>query len=72
MLFLFLAVASSSLISVLMRINENKRSSVMGMFTINYAVCSVLSCLFAGRIAIYTPHPGIGTAIGLGVAEGFL
>lgn len=72
MLYLFLAVLSSSLISVIMRLGEEKRSSAMGMFVINYAVCSVLSCLFAGRIAVYTPHPGIGTAIGLGVAEGFL
>lgn len=72
MLYLFLAVLSSSLISVLMRLGEEKRKSAMGMFVINYAVCAVLSCLFAGRIAIYTPHPGIGTAIGLGVAEGFL
>ena len=72
MLYLFLAVLSSSLISVIMRLGEEKRSSAMGMFVINYAVCSVLSCLFAGKIAIYTPHPGIGTAMGLGAATGFL
>ena len=72
MLFLFLSVLSSSLISVMMRLGEKKRISVMGMFVINYLVCTVLSCLFAGRIAFYTARPGIGLAMGLGTAAGFL
>ena len=72
MLFLFLSVLSSSLISLFMRLGEKKRHSTMGMFVINYLVCSLLSCLFAGRIAVYTPHPGMGLAMGLGTAAGIL
>ena len=72
MLYLFLAVLSSSLISVIMRLGEEKRRSAMGMFVINYAVCAALSCLFAGRIAVYDPHPGFGMAMGLGTAAGIL
>ena len=56
----------------MMRLGEKKRISVMGMFVINYLVCTVLSCLFAGRIAFYTARPGIGLAMGLGTAAGFL
>lgn len=72
MLYLFLAVLSSSLISVIMRLGEEKRRSAMGMFVINYAVCAALSCLFAGRIAVYDTHPGFGMAMGLGTAAGIL
>ena len=72
MLFLFLSVLSSSLISLFMRLGEKKRNSTMGMFVINYLICSLLSCLFAGRIAVYTPHPGMGLAMGLGTAAGIL
>ena len=72
MLYLFLAVLSSSLISVIMRLGEEKRRSAMGMFVINYAVCAALSCLFAGRIAVYDTHTGFGMAMGLGTAAGIL
>lgn len=72
MLFLILAVASSSLIAVAMRATEEKRKSAMGMFVVNYLVCSVISCLFAGRIAFYTPLPGFFKAMAMGSFTGFL
>lgn len=72
MLFLILAVASSSLIAVAMRATEEKRRSAMGMFVVNYLVCSVISCLFAGRIAFFSPLPGFGRAMVLGSITGAL
>jgi drug/metabolite transporter (DMT)-like permease len=72
MLFLILAVASSSLIAVAMRATEGKRRSAMGMFVVNYLVCSVISCLFAGRIAFFSPLPGFGRAMVLGSITGAL
>ena len=72
MLFLFLAVLASSLISIMMRVGETRARSVMGMFVVNYIVCAALACLFAGRIALYSPAPGIGLAMGLGTAAGVL
>ena len=72
MLFLILAVASSSLIAVAMRATEGKRRSAMGMFVVNYLVCSVISCLFAGRIAFFSPLPGFGRAMVLGSVTGAL
>ena len=72
MLFLCLAVLASSLISIMMRVGETRARSVMGMFVVNYIVCAALACLFAGRIALYSPAPGIGLAMGLGTAAGVL
>ena len=72
MLFLILAVASSSLIAVVMRATEEKQRSAMGMFVVNYLVCSVISCLFAGRIAFFSPLPGFGRAMVLGSVTGAL
>ena len=72
MIFLVLAVFSSSLISVMMRFGESRCRSTMGMFVVNYTVCVILSCLYAGRIAVYTHEPGIGQAIGLGCTAGML
>lgn len=72
MLFLILAVASSSLIAVAMRATEEKRRSAMGMFVINYLVCSAVSCLFAGRIAFYAPLSGFFRAMALGSFTGAL
>lgn len=72
MIYLVLAVFFSSMISIMMRIGERRCDSAMGMFLVNYFVCAVLSCLYAGRIAVYTPAPGIGLAIGLGCTAGLL
>lgn len=72
MIFLILAVLSSSLISVSMRAFESRCRSVMGMFVINYLVCMSLACLFAGRIAVYTPQPGFRLALLLGCIAGVL
>lgn len=72
MIFLVLAVLSSSLISVAMRAFEGRCRHKAGMFVINYLVCMTLACLFAGRIAFYTPQPGFSLALLLGCAAGVL
>ena len=72
MIFLAASILSSSLISVLLRSFEDRCRYKIGMFTVNYIICMVLSCLFAGRIALYTPQPGFGTAAVLGCIAGIL
>ena len=72
MIFLILAVLSSSLISVSMRAFEDKCRHTTGMFVVNYLVCMTLACLFAGRIAVYTPQPGFSPALFLGCVAGVL
>lgn len=72
MVSLILAIASSALISVLMRAGEKKTRSSMCMFTCNYAVCTLLSLLFAGSAPVADGAAGQGTALLLGVLSGAL
>ena len=72
MIFLISAVLSSSLISVIMRAFEGRCRHKSGLFVVNYFTCMVLACLFAGRIAVYTPQPGFGLALVLGCISGVL
>ena len=49
MWYLLLAVLSSTMVSVCMRLFEPKITSQMGMFAANYAVCALLSAFFMGH-----------------------
>lgn len=49
MIYLILAIISSSLISIFMRLSENHIKNEMGMFMANYAVCSVLAVGFMDK-----------------------
>ena len=70
MLYLFLAVASSALVSILMRISEKYVRGNMVMFCANYAVCAAVSLAYMG--GIHPPASEAGTAVTLGAVTGFL
>lgn len=72
MLSLILAIASSSLVSIMMRLGESRCSSKMTLPVSNYAVCSLLGLFFLLRGGIPGAGDGIGFAAGLGVFGGFL
>lgn len=72
MIYLILAILSSSLIAVLMRISERYSKNNMGMFMANYAVCILMSRLFMGEIRLFTSESGIDLAVLLGVLSGVL
>lgn len=72
MLMLMLAIACSVLISVGMRLSERYVRHRMAMFSMNYAVCLLLSRLFVGGAPLLTAERGIGTAALLGLVSGFL
>lgn len=72
MFYLLLAIASSSMVSVCMRLSEKYVRSEAAMFTANYAVCLALSRLYMGNIRLFTVERGIWTAVGLGIASGLL
>ena len=46
MIYLILAIASSALVSICMRLSEKHVKNEMGMFTANYAACVALSFYF--------------------------
>ena len=49
MTYLILAIVSSSLISILMRLSENHIKNEMGMFMANYALCALLAIGFMDK-----------------------
>ena len=72
MLYLFLAVVSSAMVSILMRISEKYVRSNMVMFCANYAVCMAMSLIYMGGINPSAFVAGTGTAAALGAITGFL
>lgn len=67
-----LAIASSAMVSVGMRLGEGHVRNTMAMFTANYAVCLAISRFYMGNIRLFAYESGIETAIGLGLASGLL
>lgn len=72
MLFLCLAVLSSSAIALLMRISANHISAKLSMLSVNYLICSLLGAAYAGFRLIPSDVPGFPTALGLGAISGVL
>ena len=72
MLYLLLAILSSSLISIIMRLSSGRAKSERGMLLANYAVCSLIAALYSGPKTLFAGGEGFGFALGLGVFGGFL
>ena len=69
MIYLLLAIASSTLVSVAMRLSEKHVQNNMGMFIANYATCVLLSACF---IQSTPAESGLATAALEGFFSGFL
>lgn len=70
MLYLILAIVSSMLVSVCMRLSEGKAKNNISMLAMNYAMCTLLSLAFAGSIDLLPRESGLGFALGLGLISG--
>ena len=70
MLSLCLAMLSSALVSIVMRLSENKIKNKTAMLAVNYVVCAVTAALYAGPSALFPRIEGLGTALGLGLIGG--
>ena len=71
MLSLILAIVSSALVSVCMRIGEAHAKHKTAMLAANYLCCTLLSALFMGPIAQPQGAGGLPIAVGLGTISGF-
>lgn len=70
MLNLLLAIASSALVSITMRLSESKVRNNIAMLMVNYMMCAGLSWLFAGcALPVGT---GVGFMAGLSLVNGIL
>ncbi len=72
MLYLMLAIASSVMVSVCMRLSQKHVTNEMGMFMANYAVCILLSVVFMNQSADYGIAQSVIFMIGLGILSGIL
>ena len=70
MLNLCFAVLSSALVSVTMRLSRSKKETAL--LAVNYLLCSLFAWGDTGFAAPFPAVPGLPTAIGLGVINGFL
>lgn len=70
MLNLLLAIASSALVSLTMRLSESKSKNNIAMLMVNYIMCAVLSWAFAGFSL--PKGDGVSFALGLSVFNGIL
>ena len=72
MLFLILAVLSSAMVSIVMRISSDKVSANLSMLAVNYLICSFLGALYTGFHLWPSDAPGFATTLGLGAIDGAL
>lgn len=72
MFYLILAVVSSALVSVVMRVSEDHIQNKISMLAMNYVMCIGLATAHTGISELFVSDSGVGTAVGLGVLNGFL
>ena len=72
MIYLILAIVSSMLVSVTMRLSGSSVKNNISMLAVNYCMCTALSALFAGTTDFFPQMEGIGFAGFLGVISGAL
>lgn len=72
MIYLLLAVFSSAMISISMRISTGKVISHNSMLATNYLICAILSTLYADFSLLTPQATGLPITIGLGVLNGVI
>lgn len=72
MFYLILAIISSALVSITMRLSGKYAKNNISMLASNYLMCLVLSCAYTGFGQLFASPSGIGMAVGLGLVNGFL
>lgn len=72
MFYLFLAILSSALISILMRLSSHKIRDNIAMLAVNYCTCAFLSLLYTLDGGLFPAGPALPAALGMGVIHGFL
>ena len=70
MLFLCLAILSSSAISVLMRFSAGKISAKLSMLSFNYLICAFLGAAYAGFDLLRPDISGFPLTVAFGFISG--
>lgn len=72
MINLLLAIASSSLVSIVMRTSEKYTKGNHGMLAVNYVICTLMAAFYSGFGNLFPKMDGIGFTLGLGIGTGIL
>ena len=72
MIYLILAMVSSALISVVMRVSERHAKNSMSMLAMNYVMCTALAWFDTGSLRIFDSAQGALSTVGLGLISGVL
>ena len=72
MIYLLLAIASSSLVSIVMRASEKYVKGNHGMLAVNYVICTVMAAIYSDVGNLFPKTEGIGFTLGLGVCTGII
>lgn len=71
MIYLLLAIFSSAMVSVVMRLSSDKVSGNVGMLTVNYLTCLLLAWAYTGFGSFLPRTEGIAAAVAMGAVNGF-
>lgn len=72
MIYLILAIVSSMLVSVVMRLSEKHTRNSAGMLAVNYLVCCALALAFSGSLQLFPKVEGLALGVGMGAVNGLL
>ncbi len=72
MINLLLAIASSALVSIVMRASEKYVKGNHGMLAINYVICVTMAAFYTGVGNLFPKAEGIGFTLGIGIGTGVL
>ena len=72
MIYLLLAIASSSLVAIVMRTSEKYVKGNHGMLAVNYVICTLMAAFYSGMGNLFPKTEGLGFTIGLGIGTGAL
>ena len=71
MLYLLLAIISSALVSVTMRLSAGKVAGNTAMLAVNYMTCLAMAAYHSGWNGEILQAPGLGAAVAMGAVNGF-
>ena len=72
MLYLLLAILTTSMISVIMRFSTGQVKNNATMLAVNYLVCMILAALHTGLDRLFPAVPDLPKTLGIGAVNGFM
>ena len=72
MIYLLLAIISSSLVSIVMRVSGKYLKGNLGMTATNYVICTAMAAVYSGVGNLFPIGEGFGFTLGTGMFTGIL